>query len=731
MSDPTMVNIIDRDGNMFAVPADQVDATLRSDRTLRVEGEGEAFQRAAVERRTDPLKGPLGAAVAVPFAVARGVSLGGSDVLLDAVGGGEFAGDLRNLHPELSIGAEIVGAVATGRLPSPASLAQRAGAAVARTADGASTAVQLGRAAAGAATEGVIMGAGSGVSELALSKDPVTVERMASVLSSHALFGAGVGAGAGVFAKAAERGLARARGALDEFAAARSAPELAGDLSKLDAKGLRAAEKAELEAIEAARVGQRKDVADEIAAFRREVKEQKHFLTTDGITLPQVEGKLSAGELGRKAVKALRQLDNALDNPIGLAKNPGKALDALQRHEDSLVKLLDRADELRSTFKADKSLDRMKALDAIAPALEKNRALQAKLGELAAAPTSSRLSQIADAKDALAAGGARQGIAEQMLGGTIFGKVSELAGAIPVLGPMIGARAARFATDLVFGRMQNAAAEQAARVSKALGSFLDVAKKASPAAPVLASKVFSSVAFSEPSDADVAIAPKKKGTTSLAAGYKARTDEIKQLTQYDATGRAVMRPAARAAMAKRLDPIRAIDPKLADQIETIRARGIEFIANHLPRRPDLGGIPIGPDRWQPNDLEMRRTARIIAAVEDPHGIVERLVDGSITPEDAQVMREVYPEMYLDIQQRILAELPTLRATLPYQKRLAFSIFSGLPVDAAMHPDILEVLQGQYAIEPGTDGGAHAPVAQAQFGSVSSTEKATPAQERAG
>jgi hypothetical protein len=127
-------------------------------------------------------------------------------------------------------------------------------------------------------------------------------------------------------------------------------------------------------------------------------------------------------------------------------------------------------------------------------------------------------------------------------------------------------------------------------------------------------------------------------------------------------------------------------------------------------------------------MEMRKTARYMAAIEDPIGIVERLSNGAITPEDAEVMREVYPEMYADIQQQIMAKLPTLQKTLPHQRRLALSIFSGLPVDPAMHPRILETLQASFTDEPGTEGGMQAPTPQPQFGSVKNQE-ATPAEQR--
>ena len=172
-----------------------------------------------------------------------------------------------------------------------------------------------------------------------------------------------------------------------------------------------------------------------------------------------------------------------------------------------------------------------------------------------------------------------------------------------------------------------------------------------------------------------------------------------------------------------------VAPILADRMETTTARRIGFLASKLPRRPGLG-MQIGPDTWRPSDFEIRKFARYAASVEDPQSVVERAANGSITPEDAEALREVYPEMFAEARNDILARLPELQKNLPYQKRLALSIFFGVPVDPAMTPQVLGLLQGNFAEEPGTDGGMQPPTAAPQFGSVSKPEP-TAAQERAG
>jgi hypothetical protein len=69
-------------------------------------------------------------------------------------------------------------------------------------------------------------------------------------------------------------------------------------------------------------------------------------------------------------------------------------------------------------------------------------------------------------------------------------------------------------------------------------------------------------------------------------------------------------------------------------------------------------------------------------------------------------------------------MATLQKTLPYQKRLALSIFSGVPVDPSMSPRVLSVLQEAYAAEEKPT------MPEPKFGSVKVHDE-TPAQERQG
>jgi hypothetical protein len=719
------VTVIDDWGNPHTLEGDALAAAL--DRGWVPEGADAAAARVGGKAVEDSYSGLGDKIDAYGAGVARGFTGGLSDAGLAAIGGEGTKRHLRSVrsaNPLTSGAGEIVGGV-TGAVTGvgPMGDAARLGARVAKAGEGAGALVRIGRAGAGAGIEGAAQGIGEGISELALSEEPIGVERAVSTLSSKAIYGGLIGAGAGTVAKTAEIGLLKGKAAIDDFVAKRdTVADVGDDLANMDIKGLQAVEKAEKETLEAARVVQRQELADELTAFRRELKQQKHAILTKDVKLAAEGEKLSTGEIGKLALKANRQLDNMLDNPISLAKNPARALDALQRQEHSLVKTLERADDLRVAYAADETGARAAALDTVGPALERNRALQAKITAVTGAVDSPKLQQVAQAKEALAAGGrGGKSLAEQMAGGTTFSAVTGAVSMIPGAGffaPMIGAKVSDLITGKVFGRLGKAMSEGQIRSAKALSKVFETGARAVKNAPPLATRVLSQVAFAQQRDDDDLPA-----TARLPQVFKKRSQELRESVSSGPDGKPVVKPHVRKQIADRLQPIAAFQPLLADRMETLAARRLEFLADKLPKRPDIGGIPIGPDHWQPSEMEMRTFARYVAAVEDPDGVFERVADGTITPEDAEVMREVYPEQLQDFTMQVLGRLPTLRQTLPYHRRLSLSILTNVPVDPSMDPRIVQALQAQFQAEP------EPPTPTAQFGSVKNAEVGTPSQRR--
>lgn len=839
MPDPATIRLVDPDGVVRDVPADSAGSVL-ADPRWRVANRQDELSRISEQAKEETYGGAGGAAKAGLAGVARGVTLGGSDLAARLLGGEDAAiglEGLRDVNPGVSFGSELLGAVApallTGGAATPAGLAARAGRGVTAAAGGG-----VRGALAGGAVEGALYGVGGGVTELSLSQDPLTLERAASTLSSGALFGAAAGAAGGLAAHGVEAGLGKAKGAidgwLDQRAAARTAtaeaeakvaaanaPAAIGpetDVTLLDRKGLKVARDQELEAIRTAQVPERHAFVDDLVAAREAAKEEKTWIAT-------AKGKTrEVREIGRATLDADRRIDKLLKVEKDLTERPERALSALREQEQALTGLRDwgeqetqryldevagARDKIRSELagKTERYFDELagardkirgelvgnkidgyrvgkggispsspviddiierefarryphaprrgqipetedlverefarrypnpdrlptnlEVLGGIPGQLERNKALQDRLARMAESPASPRLAAIDAADEAIATRVAAPKVEPTpSLGHEVLSAVA------PFAGPL-GAVASSGMKAL--GGLRKAAGAAAEQAAKAGSRFLDVAgqatAKASPYAPVVASKVLGSLSYASKDDAPPPRMRQVEDSDSkLATVYRKRTDEIKGQVELAPDGSYQMRQDARMKLAAKFDGIRHLDPHAADDLETIGARRIAYLASIIPRRPDIGGIPIGPDRWQPNDMAMRSFARSAGAVEDPHAVLDRAAAGRVVPEEAAALRAVYPELLSDFTGTVVAQLPSLRKTLPYKRRLALSLLTGTPVDAAMTPAVLSEIQGMYAAEPGTAGGTQAPQAQAQFGSLKRSDPGTPAQRREG
>ncbi|MGE5802941.1 MAG: hypothetical protein ACM358_11865 [Gemmatimonadota bacterium] len=759
--------MLDTLGVTHDVPDEHVEA--RAAQGWKLQTHTDALAAATAAANEASYGGVAGGIKAGLAAAARGATLGLSDVAARALGGDNAAialEGLREENPGISFAGEVGGALApallSGGAALPAGLAARAGSAVTALGEGGGALRAIGAAAAGGALEGAIFGAGQGVSELALSQDPLTVEHAASALSSNMLYGGLIGGALGTAGKALELGMTRAKGAIDGALARKVISETDPDIGVMvdrgDKRGLTEAFKAETDALQAARQPEREAFVQALSEHNDTTQVEQLWNYTSKHPNRVVRG------LGAESREADIKIRNLLKNEEGLARNPAIARDALERQAQALRKiesegLSEYAQFQRDFLRAPETI-RQEVLDgkvkgyvvgkgglsASSPMIDKAveeemvrrfgtanlndppvlpKRLQAimdsggiarrRVGDLletvdklSTPPTSPQLTRIQEALDLLGQP------KEASLGAVI------MSAAAPALGPM-GRVAA--AGGRVIGKFREVAAAAGRRTGAAASSFLGAASKgaakAAPYTPIVATKILAGLKYAPGETVE------HEGGTTLAKLFKARTDEIKSQTAFDEAGIPRMRPEARAAVAERLKPVRAVDPILADRLESQAARRLEYLSSLIPRRPDIMAHRFGPDLWQPSDMIMRSFARSAAAVEDPDSVLERATHGAVSPEDAQAMRAVWPEKLQDFISQVGMQLPALQKALPYKRRISLSILTGQPVDPAMDPTVMRVFQSQFQYEP------EPPVAQPQFGSVKAREMepATASQRR--
>jgi len=693
----------------------------------------------------------------------------------------------------------------------------------------------------GGGVEGLGIGVATGIAEVSRSPEPVTMERSASVIKSHALFGGLVGSGGGfglsLLGSAVGKTLGRTRKILDDARAPKEATQIAPaelrvavddyatsreglysvtssgekkvvtDQGKAITRGLdnpegmarrpnsiRNALETDREVMRKAMENPQKalkELAEQDAALSQSVTSQikeaesaaaampprtaetwhayrnKHwdrYVVSEGgeeAALRRINSEVA--EESAEVAKHIRSLDKKwrkkwerenfkdyLDQAGGSRSEAKRALveDWKPQFDDMLDDYYER---VAGRVKLDKETARLWA-DWRGKAVKRGRRVSLEFDEAARfqkAITDGEMTAIRKARmeampDMIAKNEALYQRIEdayqktQPSAGLGVGEAVEGYGTRAAVGAMVGGAPGALALaiapkvidklkGLVGARFAAAGAEAAGRGVTAIDAIMASGKKIARVVRPTTTKTLQQLSYGPAASAAARAVPTK---SKALTAYRERSAELLAMVEPGPDGQPVMKPAARAEIAERLSGVAAADPVLADGMETSAARRVEYLVSKLPKRPDNMATQLGPDRWQPSEMEIASFARSAAAVEDPMSVLERVLDATITPEDADALRQVYPEMYEEQRAQIMAKIPELRETLPYSKRLSMSIFFNAPVDPSMDPGVIRVLQSNYATDPGTQGGTEAPQPSPQFGAVTkSAEPATAAQQR--
>jgi hypothetical protein len=669
--------------------------------------------------------------------LGRTATLGLSDIAAQALGADERG--LRERR-ERTGGVSMAGEIGGALLPwGAASIAGKAGGAVTKalTREGAGLAGRVGARAAGTAAEGSLFGFGQGVSELALSEEPVTAERAFKVLGSNTVLGGAIGGGFGgagaLLGEAAKAGKAALAERMARFGGGKADDAALASEGRSIAEGFRAEQKASKDWFNAVDdTGQRKVLANSTGRIRKLGDQVEHIAEDPRRALGPLRERVqkleevaagaddlrAAVEVERRAVAA--ELPSAATAPVKLNEKQTLLYRAWSgdKIKGKTVKIEpQRLDEFRAALdNGEVASARLKGLDAAEAQLAADRSV---IERIKAWDESSKA-----AKEAAKA----KPIGTQTVEGLASGAVGMLATALGAPGMLafpLAAKAGEMAGQVfsgrvkqILGKLSDQAAASQQSISKALDVFVSSGARVSKAAAIKTSTSLAGARYAPPSLVEASAVgqrPSGRSRGSDVDNYRARERELLAMTTRGPDGKIMMRPAGANHVFEALAPIRMVAPKAADNLAAQAQRRVEFLANKLPPRPDRTGLQFGEDDWQPSDMELRKFARYVDAVEGgPEVIAERVSSGQLTPEDAETLREVYPETYREIQAGLIDRLSTVRR-MPYSKRLMLGVLFDVATDDSLNPEFIAGMQSRFPAEEGTEGGMQAP--SSKLGSV--------------
>lgn len=139
-----------------------------------------------------------------------------------------------------------------------------------------------------------------------------------------------------------------------------------------------------------------------------------------------------------------------------------------------------------------------------------------------------------------------------------------------------------------------------------------------------------------------------------------------------------------------------VAPRVAEAASEKAAASAIFLYEKMPKNPFSDKNIFSQKKWKPSDLEISKWKKYVDTVENPMKALKDLRKGRMTIEQSETLKAVYPEIYQEIKDNFMDELPKLKEELPYQKRLQISLLFQVPTDYTLTPEFIQQMQASHA-----------------------------------
>lgn len=137
-------------------------------------------------------------------------------------------------------------------------------------------------------------------------------------------------------------------------------------------------------------------------------------------------------------------------------------------------------------------------------------------------------------------------------------------------------------------------------------------------------------------------------------------------------------------------------PELTQELAATNQRGLAFLASKLPpNRSGDGSLQPLAEKSALTTEQKRKWALYANTVNDPRSALKDLKQGRFTPEQAEALRVVYPQLYAVVQKAATEQLAAQKEKLPLAKSAALGTILGVPGAAALTPQRLQANQQVY------------------------------------
>ena len=127
--------------------------------------------------------------------------------------------------------------------------------------------------------------------------------------------------------------------------------------------------------------------------------------------------------------------------------------------------------------------------------------------------------------------------------------------------------------------------------------------------------------------------------------------------------------------------------------------GTAYLAAHLPKTAKANPLTPQLERPKVSDAEMTRFLKVAAVVDNPTSILQDLHNGTVTRDQVDAMKKVYPQMYEEMRTKVMVRLTDQKADIPYSAKVQLGLLLDLPSDPSLSAQSVKQYQSTFNKNP--------------------------------
>lgn len=137
----------------------------------------------------------------------------------------------------------------------------------------------------------------------------------------------------------------------------------------------------------------------------------------------------------------------------------------------------------------------------------------------------------------------------------------------------------------------------------------------------------------------------------------------------------------------------AIPREFAQAFGQMGASAISYLSSLRPNTDKMGALD---PRRVPSKAEEAKFDNALMLAESPLTILNKIHNGTLTPDDMKCVSTIYPKLYEQIKFKLVEEIANVAnkkdVIIPYKTRISLSMFLTQPLDSTMNPSSIQAAQ---------------------------------------